>query len=73
MFSKNTQNCFAYNSATKYRSEAGLYSKRTAGYPLAPHIKTIDVAFLRAEYKANKMLNFINFQKTRQDILYHLK
>ena len=39
--SKNTQNCFAYNSATKYRSEAVLYSKRTAGYPLSPHIKAI--------------------------------
>ena len=47
--SKNTQNCFAYNSATKYRSEAVLYSKRTAWYPLSPHIKTIAVAFLWAE------------------------
>ena len=28
--SENTQNCFAHNSATKYRSEAVLYSKRTA-------------------------------------------
>ena len=46
---KNTQNCFAYNSVTEYRSEAVLYSKRSAGYPLSPHIKTIDVAFLRAE------------------------
>ena len=46
IFLKNTQNCFAYNSATKYRSEAVLYSKRTAGYPLSPHIKTIAVAFL---------------------------
>ena len=45
-FQKNTQKCFAYNTATKYRSEAVLYSKRTAGYPLPPHIKTIDVAFL---------------------------
>ena len=39
MLSKNTQNCFAYNSATKYRSEAVLYSKRIAGYPLSPYIK----------------------------------
>ena len=38
ILSKNTQNCFAYNSATKYRSEAILYSKRTVGYPLSPHI-----------------------------------
>ena len=54
MFSKKIQNfiyfkkhpnCFAHNSATKYRSEAVLYSKRTAGYPLSPHIKTIAVAF----------------------------
>ena len=43
---KNTQICFAYNSATKYRLEAVLYSKRTAGYPLSPHIKIIAVAFL---------------------------
>ena len=48
-FAKNTQNCFAYISATKYRSEAVLYSKRTAGYPLSPEIKTIAVAFLQAE------------------------
>ena len=34
---------------TKYRSEAVLYSKRSAGYPLSPHIKTIAVAFLPAE------------------------
>ena len=45
---KNTQNCFAYISATKYRSDVVLYSKRTAGYPLSPHIKTIVVAFLGA-------------------------
>ena len=48
-FFENTQNCFAYISATKYRSETVLYSKRTAGYPLSHHIKTIAVAFLQAE------------------------
>ena len=48
-FFENTQNCFDYISATKYRSEAVLYSKRTARYPLSPHIKTITVAFLQAE------------------------
>ena len=48
-FFENTQNYFAYISATKYRSEAILYSKQTAGYPLSPHIKTIAVAFLQAE------------------------
>ena len=48
-FLENTQNCFAYISATKYHSDAVLYSKLTAGYPLTPHIKTIDVAFLQAE------------------------
>ena len=48
-FFENTQKCFAYISATKYRSEAVLYSKRTAGYPLSPHIMTIAVAFLQAE------------------------
>ena len=48
-FLKNTQNCYAYNSVTKYRSESVLYSKRSAGYPLSLHIKTIDVAFLLAE------------------------
>ena len=48
-FFENTQNCFAYISATKYRSEAVLYSKQTAGYPLSPHIKAIAVAFLQAK------------------------
>ena len=48
-FFKNTQNRFAYILSTKYCSEAVLYSKRTAGYPLSPHIKIIDVAFLQAE------------------------
>ena len=33
-FFKNTQNCFAYISATKYRSETILYSKQTARYLL---------------------------------------
>ena len=46
-FFQNTQKCFAHYSATKYRL-AILYSKQTAGYPLSPHIKTIDVAFLRS-------------------------
>ena len=49
IFSQNTQNCSAYNSATKYLSEGVLNSNRTAGYPLSPHIKTIGVAFLHAE------------------------
>ena len=31
------------------QTEAVLYSKRTAGYPLSPHIKTIVVVLLRAE------------------------
>ena len=47
-FRKHTK-LFAYISATKYRSEAVLYSKRTAGHPLSSHIKTITVAFLQAE------------------------
>ena len=45
IYFKKHPNCFAHNSATKYRSEAVLYSKRTAGYPLSPHIKTIATAF----------------------------
>ena len=49
IFFENTQNCFAYISATKYRSKAVLYSKRTARYPLSPHINTIAVAFFPAE------------------------
>ena len=48
-FFRKSQNYFAYISATKYRSEAVLYSKRVAGYPLSPHIKIIGVAFLQAE------------------------
>ena len=49
LFKKNTQNWFAYNSVTKYCSEAVLYSKPMAWYPLSPHIKIIDVAFLQDE------------------------
>ena len=49
VFPKKTQNCFAYSSATKYHSEAVLYSKRTTGYPLSPEIKTNAVAILQAE------------------------
>ena len=43
------QNGFAHNSVTNYYSEVVLYSKRMAGYPLSPHIKTNVVAFLGAE------------------------
>ena len=46
---ENTKNCFAYISATKFRSEAILYSKQTTGYSLLPHIKTMAVAFLQVE------------------------
>ena len=45
IFFKNTQSCFAHNSATKHRSEAVLYSKWTAGYLLSHHINTIGVGF----------------------------
>ena len=48
IFSEKNENCFAYSSATKYRSQAVLYSKCMAGYYLSPHIKTIAVAFLQA-------------------------
>ena len=65
IYPKNTQNCFNYYSATKYRSEPVLYSKRTAGYPLSPHIKTIVVAFYQPSNKAMKMLNFINSENTQ--------
>ena len=34
--------------ATKYRSEAVLYSKQMLSYPLSPHIKAIAVALLQA-------------------------
>ena len=56
IFSKNTQNCFPYNSATKFRSEAVLYTKRTAGYPLSPRIKTIAVA--RFQKITNKLTDW---------------
>ena len=48
-FVKNTQNFFAYNSATKYCSEAILYSKWVTGYALSPQINTIAESFLQAE------------------------
>ena len=40
-----------------------MYSKRTAGYPLSPHIKTIALAFLWAKISINKMLHFVTFRK----------
>ena len=48
-FLKNTQNCFALISATKYRLKIVLYSKWTTGYPLSPHIKIMSVVFLQGE------------------------
>ena len=65
-FSQNTQNCFAYISATKYQAEAVSYSKQTAEYPLSPHIKTIALAFFSKEMstKEKRMLNFINLEST---------
>ena len=56
IFFKNTQNCFTFNSATKYRSEAVLYSKQMSGYPLSPPIKTIPVDFYMLSNKATKRL-----------------
>ena len=58
VFPKNTQNCFAHNSATKYRSEAVLFSERTVGYLQSPHIKTITVAFIQAELYINEKAVF---------------
>ena len=48
-YDENSFGCCVYISATKYRSKAAFYSKRTAGYSLSPHIKTIAVASLQAE------------------------
>ena len=62
-FLENTQNCFTYISATKYRSEAVLYSKRTVGYPLSPHTKTIAVAFYKLSNKATIYIEFHKFRK----------
>ena len=64
IFFKNTQNCFVYISATKYRSDVVLYSKRTAGYPLSPHIKNITLAFYKRSNTSNKKLYFDNIEKT---------
>ena len=57
-FFKNTQNCFAYISATKYCSEAVLYSKRTRGYPLSHNLETISVAICKLSNKATKKTVF---------------
>ena len=66
IFFLNTQICFAYISVLKCHSEAVLYSKRTAGYPLSPHIKTIAVTFFKLSNKATKKLSFENFEKKKQ-------
>ena len=50
-YKQNSFGCFQENSECKFflKTEAVLYSKRTAGYPQSPHIKTIASAFLQAE------------------------
>ena len=53
-------------STTKYRSEAVLYSKQTAVYPLSPHIKAIAKIFYQLSDKATKMLQIINSEKNNQ-------
>ena len=45
-FSENTQNFFAYISATKYLSMAVLYAKWTGGYPLITSYKACYCSFL---------------------------
>ena len=70
---KNTQNCFAYNSATKYRSEAVLYSKPTSGYPLSPHIKTIAVAFLQADSEGQESRSRLGLETKGTETLGELK
>ena len=49
------KNCFAYNSATKYRSEAVLYSKWTAGYPLSHHVKIIEYKTASERYLVTEL------------------
>ena len=63
-FYQNTQNCFAYISATKYCSEAVLYSKRRAACPLSPHILTNAVAFYELSNKATKLCFLKVLEKT---------
>ena len=41
IYFENTQSCFAYISATKYRSEAILYSKQMTGYLSAQEKQTL--------------------------------
>ena len=63
---ENTQNCFAHNSATKYRSQDILYSRRTAEYPPSHHVKTIAVAFYKLSDKAKNNVEFHQFGKITQ-------
>ena len=64
-FFKKHPKLFAYKSATRYCSEAVVYSKGTAGYHLSPHLKTIVVFFFyKLSNKATKKLYFENFGKT---------
>ena len=48
-FFLNQLNCLLDISATKYSSEAILYTKRMGEYLLSPNRRTVAVAFLRAE------------------------
>ena len=58
-FSKNTKNCFAYISATKYPTEDVLYSKGMGGHLLSPHIKIFSVALLLLFYNFSFPCDFM--------------
>ena len=60
VFSENTQNCFTNISATKYRSEAILYSNWMAGYSLSPFEKTPNFGCMvhTLDYTQNLKLEF---------------
>ena len=80
--SKNTQNCFAYNSATKYCSEAVLYSKQNFaktpnfGCVVHTHIRVRPFIFCSKKDRLCLIRRHVNFQQPNQFIeftLSHLK
>ena len=73
IFWKNTQNCFAHNSATQYLSEVVLYSKQTLGYFLSPHIKTSWVIKQQNSCFLKILKNTSNFGRTVHTLDYAQK
>ena len=70
------QNCFGYFSATQYRSDTVLYSKRMAGYPQSPHIKIIYIYIYTSYFRRggkSVVLEYTNGVRSERIIKYYYR